>query len=169
MSNPIHTRHRLALPLLLALCPALATAQTPTTISPSGSFTTSPSGAQLQPSSPAITAAASARELQGRWQHQRHDKEHDELETTIVEMLGDGRYSVQMQSNRRQQQKQPPLKSVGRYAVEQSDASGHLVRFEGEPREPDVGKDELLTRVKLSVKDGKAMSTSEGVSLVRIQ
>lgn len=169
MSHPIHTRCHFALPLLLVLFPMLATAQSPTSISPSGSFTTSASGTQLQPSTPAITAAASARELQGRWQHQRHDQEHDERETTTVEMLPDGRYSVQMQSDRRQLQKQPPLKSVGRYVVEQSDATGHVVRFEGEPREPDVGKEELVTRVKLSVKDGKAMTTSEGLNLVRIQ
>ena len=168
MSHPVSLARR-TVPLLLALCPALTAAQTPTTISPGGSFATPQSGATLQPSSPVISAAASARELQGRWQHQRYDKEHDERETTTVEMAADGRYSVQMISSRRQQQKQKPLRSTGRYVVEQSDASGHMVRFEGDPGEPDVAKDELVTRVKLSVKDGKAMTTSEGVNLVRIQ
>ena len=160
---------RLVLPLLLAVSPALVGAQSPTTTGPGMSPAGPSSSMQARPASPAIQASDSARELHGSWQHQQHDKEHDETETTVIEIKADGSYNVQTHSTRRELQKQKPLRAKGRYFVEKSDASGHQLRFEGESGEPGVGKDEMVTRVKLTVSNGKTMTTNEGLSLVRIQ
>lgn len=109
-----------------------------------------------------------AKRIVGTWGISREMKEAGEVETTMIEFRADGTYATRLRSSVFKEQETMPL-ATGRYAVADDDGKGFTLVLDRAPGDPDGGKEDAPSRMRVSVVDDKTLRAEDGSVVQRIR